>query len=306
MTDTLSTPWFSLTTQTKPIKDKGQHLCHDNPYAQSVAETLFSSDITVMGIVCRKGYGNKSISHQLEFHEIKILLQGELQIEKDGEIFDFKPGDLSYTTPYTNLRYIGKPNAISWFLYIMIEDTPSWEELKKNGSYVQVCDNADMIFMLLHRMIGAYQSRSVKSMNLALNESQMLLRLLRGLIHQNKEVRHQHKALKDLISEIQKKPAFDWTQSIMAKKAFVSPRTLSRLFKSEYGCSPLDMVSQQRFNHAIELLTNSELAIDDVARNCGYENITSFSRAFKKYVGTSPGQYRKDSLQDTSLKKVIS
>ena len=48
---------------------------------------------------------------------------------------------------------------------------------------------------------------------------------------------------------------------------------------------------------AIDLLTNTNLRVDEIANHCGYENSTYFIKVFKKVQGISPSKYRK-SLQE--------
>ena len=294
MSEILNTSWISLKKQIfDPEIAKGEHLIAGNPYAESVAKVLFYAEVRMMGMGCRKGY--LAPVYEQQYNDIRIVLQGKLTGTKDGRPFEVNPGDLSFTPPGTMVSYETGPNDVTWWMYISMSDKPNWDELKKGGSFEEKNhESSAMIFMLLRRMLDAYKTRNKKSINMALAESQMLLRLLRGLIKPKKDFKQYH-ALRELVTEISNNPNFDWTQSHMAEKLSVSPRTLSRLFKSEYGCSPVELVSQRRFNHAIDLLVNTDDVMDDVALKCGYENITSFSRAFRKYVGESPGKYRKES-----------
>ena len=48
-----------------------------------------------------------------------------------------------------------------------------------------------------------------------------------------------------------------------------------------------------RFYHAYELIEHTDLPLGTVARKCGYSDIYSFSRAFKKDSGFSPSAFRK-------------
>jgi AraC-like DNA-binding protein len=45
--------------------------------------------------------------------------------------------------------------------------------------------------------------------------------------------------------------------------------------------------------HAKELLRTTALPIQDISERTGYQHQMSFIRAFKKTVGTTPGEYRK-------------
>lgn len=78
-----------------------------------------------------------------------------------------------------------------------------------------------------------------------------------------------------------------------------SPRHLARLFRnSDIGQSPSDYLIQFRMQKASELLIQTELTLQDIAINVGYQDGYYFSRMFKKYMGLSPIRYRQQHRQN--------
>ncbi|WP_309090604.1 response regulator [Domibacillus sp.] len=75
----------------------------------------------------------------------------------------------------------------------------------------------------------------------------------------------------------------------------VSPVYLSRITKQELGISFVQLVTGKRMNKAVHLLQTTDLPILHIAEAVGYESQHYFSTAFKKAVGMSPNQYRKNS-----------
>jgi two-component system response regulator YesN len=73
----------------------------------------------------------------------------------------------------------------------------------------------------------------------------------------------------------------------------VSAVYLSRIFKQETGIAFVHFLSQTRVKHAIQLLTGTDLAMNEIASRIGYDSQHYFSTAFKKATGFSPNQYRK-------------
>lgn len=67
----------------------------------------------------------------------------------------------------------------------------------------------------------------------------------------------------------------------------------SRLFKAVCGMNFFDYLSIFRLKKSTALLQNSDLKIESVAFSCGYNSLRSYNRAFQKYFGQSPGNYRK-------------
>lgn len=73
----------------------------------------------------------------------------------------------------------------------------------------------------------------------------------------------------------------------------MSSRNLRRRLKEE-GSSYQSIKDMLRKNHAMKLLNNKELAINQVAREVGFNEPAGFSRAFKQWTGQTPKQYRDD------------
>lgn len=77
------------------------------------------------------------------------------------------------------------------------------------------------------------------------------------------------------------------------RRAGVPERTLKRRFKSATGSTLIERVQDLRVEQAKRLLEASEIAIDDVSAEVGYEDASFFRRLFKRRTGLSPGDYRR-------------
>lgn len=69
---------------------------------------------------------------------------------------------------------------------------------------------------------------------------------------------------------------------------------LSRLFKEKTGRSIQEHLMQVRLNEAANYLKKG-YSVSDTATFCGYENVTNFSRMFKKFHGVSPEKMKQHS-----------
>lgn len=69
-------------------------------------------------------------------------------------------------------------------------------------------------------------------------------------------------------------------------------RTLNRRLKAE-GTTFQCVLDDVRFEVASHLLLNSQLALDDIAAALGYAAVTPFMRTFRRWSGTTPGQWRR-------------
>ena len=66
----------------------------------------------------------------------------------------------------------------------------------------------------------------------------------------------------------------------------------SRLFKTETGCSYSDYVFRVRILRALELLGAKDLQIGEIAKKCGFSDISYFSMRFRQLCGMTPREWR--------------
>ena len=92
------------------------------------------------------------------------------------------------------------------------------------------------------------------------------------------------------------RPTHAWTLEELASEAGASRSVLADRFTHLVGYPPIQYLTQWRMQMAARRLTDPGVSIASVAYEVGYESEAAFSRAFKKLVGRSPGQWRKSSV----------
>ncbi|WP_166245485.1 response regulator transcription factor [Paenibacillus turpanensis] len=76
------------------------------------------------------------------------------------------------------------------------------------------------------------------------------------------------------------------------EKYYVSKEHLLRLFKQKFGCGIHEYIQRVRMSKAKELLRDPHVKVSAVCELVGYRDNNYFSKAFKKYFGESPNEYR--------------
>ena len=67
-----------------------------------------------------------------------------------------------------------------------------------------------------------------------------------------------------------------------------------RYFKNTTGKTFVSFLNDFRIVYACKLLGDEHGTIQAVAYDSGFNSVSQFNRAFKKYTGKSPTEYRKD------------
>ncbi|MCJ8209853.1 AraC family transcriptional regulator [Mucilaginibacter sp. RS28] len=79
----------------------------------------------------------------------------------------------------------------------------------------------------------------------------------------------------------------------IADELNLSGRYLSDLLKQETGKTAIDLIHIALISEAKNMLTGSDYRVSEIAYNLGFENLPYFSRLFKREVGVSPNEFKK-------------
>jgi AraC-like DNA-binding protein len=85
----------------------------------------------------------------------------------------------------------------------------------------------------------------------------------------------------------------------VAARLHVSPRTLKRRL-AERATTFSTLLDQARLERAQRLLASPRLSLEEIAERAGYSDVTNFTRAFRRWTGTTPAAYRRSLPADRS------
>jgi AraC-like DNA-binding protein len=91
-------------------------------------------------------------------------------------------------------------------------------------------------------------------------------------------------------------PAENWTVDRLSRKVGLSRTIFADRFTDYVEVSPMQYLARWRLQLASRLLEQSGTSVARAAAEVGYESEPAFNRAFKKFVGVTPGTWRKKRL----------
>ncbi|MEV0082830.1 helix-turn-helix domain-containing protein [Saccharopolyspora sp. NPDC050642] len=100
-------------------------------------------------------------------------------------------------------------------------------------------------------------------------------------------------SLQPLLSWLQESLDDEHTIASLAGRAQMSQRTFARRFVAETGTTPNQWLATQRVLHARRLLEDTQLGIDQIARECGFSTAALLRHHFRRIVGVTPRDYRR-------------
>lgn len=78
----------------------------------------------------------------------------------------------------------------------------------------------------------------------------------------------------------------------LCRHSYISRSSLQRYFMRRFGISPKQYILRLRLEKAMDLLTQNDLTIAEIAAACGFDDTKYFSRIFKQSYGISPSHIR--------------
>jgi AraC-like DNA-binding protein len=79
----------------------------------------------------------------------------------------------------------------------------------------------------------------------------------------------------------------------LAKAGGISISSQERLFKKTFGLTPMMYLRKTRLNAACKLLRDSKTSLASIACQCGFNDQTSMTRAFRQELKITPLKYRR-------------
>jgi len=91
-----------------------------------------------------------------------------------------------------------------------------------------------------------------------------------------------------------------WTLTKMTANANIGITALTQRVKENTGYTPANYLIFLRIEKAKAMLQQTTVYLTDIALECGFYSSQHFSSTFSKWVGKSPGTFRKENLTNIS------
>lgn len=175
-----------------------------------------------------------------------------------------------------------------------------WASVRGEGAETAsaVCQG---LMALLHNELSArlgnaglppFQAKSAEGERLC-EQIDRYLREAMGEIRSTRQWGHRPQILQavEYIGEHLFREAFGLQEA--AGHVGMSPSYFSKLFKEEMGIGFMQYVTERRMEEAKRQLNDPRCRSSEIAYAVGYSDYPHFAKAFKKYTGLSPSEYRK-------------
>jgi len=154
------------------------------------------------------------------------------------------------------------------------------------------------IRVLAHQMSQSKTSNYTLTPDIFYNLAESLLALQKDISRQIGLVNaRMHSTREELFRRVFDAKAFmqdqwqaDLTLHEIARHACLSPYHFHRSFREAFGLSPMKWFRQLKLENAKKMLAGKKMTVTEVALTCGFADVFSFSKAFKREWGLNPSE----------------
>ncbi|MDF2921905.1 MAG: hypothetical protein K0R57_819 [Paenibacillaceae bacterium] len=124
--------------------------------------------------------------------------------------------------------------------------------------------------------------------------SGIFLELLGSLAREQAEQNAPNPFQQEIRDYIEENCTLPLTIEGLSKRCGKSGTYLITAFRKQYGEPPLSYMHRLRINQACDLLAATNLSVEEIALQLGYCDASYFHRVFRRRIGCSPSQFRKE------------
>ena len=228
------------------------------------------------------------------YHVVLLTTSGSGELYTDSATHELKRGDLLIAPSQSEYSYKAKGNwSCVWFHLV---DNTEWAQVLPREVVMLEARSIDFLSMIATQYLAERQSRLPDSQSALQSLADLIVLLLDRELRQLPQSRKDadiRQRIDELWKAVHGNLAYPWTTDKLAKQAGLSSAQFNRIVKRFQKATPMSVVTNYRMQRAREMLSFTEHTLEAIAASVGYETAFSFSRAFKRYTGKSPSNFRK-------------
>lgn len=220
-------------------------------------------------------------------HTLLFTSEGSGQLVVDGGEYPIEPDSLTVIPAHADFRFeiVGEHWRMCW---VLLPLTARWAALMPNKPEVRHTRQALNIFHLSHVIDqDRGESQSIREPSFAKMARYIELNLKAEEDQKDDRLGHAFSVVEQSLHKA-------WTVADIADLTFYSEPHFYRLCKEQLGRSPKQILRDLRIERAKHLLEQTDWPLAELANRLGFSDQFNFSNRFKKDVGISPSQFRKN------------
>jgi AraC-like DNA-binding protein len=233
----------------------------------------------------------KDYTHWHENIEIIYVTEGSGNVICNFKKFEVRKGNV-FIINSENLHMVDSSSSIEYFYLIIDSDFLSSNGIPINHITFNQCVNDPVLIEKYMKIINLSESqKNFRDARMKIAILGLLERMLDFVSSDNRDLSTQPANLANVkmaIKYIKENSAKKMTIDEISEASGLSKAYLSRKFKAITGFTIVNYINLVRCQNASKLIRSGKFKINEAAIECGFDNMSYFTKTYKKYMNAYP------------------
>lgn len=233
---------------------------------------------------------------------IQLTINHKSFVGQPGDIFIINSGEMHEIygdgAPLDYTAFVFDFDILSFSKHDFAEQTFIEPLLRQEIQFVNRVHTSEKMLDILQQLSEIHTQKSECYM---LFTKALLVQFVARLIEEKQIVFLQNptldtekkQLLKNIVTYINENYAQKIALADIAEQFHMSPKYFCRFFKKNFNKTLVEYINDVRIERSLPLLERQNVPITEVAVACGFYNMSYFAHSFKKKMGCTPSQYKK-------------
>ncbi len=228
-------------------------------------------------------------AHEHESASFTLLLAGSYSESFGARNFDYRPSTVWWHPPgFLHKDEVGRGGGRFFTVEIEASKLPGFTGIEKIPSVFN--ERASRLSILAQRLYGELHAWTDLS---ALTAEALTLEMLAVTVDEDPRDTTPPTWLRRVFERISDAVLEPVSVAELAAEADVHPVYLAAVFKRFFRESIGEFVQRQRVEFSKRMIARRNLRLVQIAVDAGFSDQSHFNRIFKRYIGVTPGEYRR-------------
>lgn len=236
--------------------------------------------------------------------EIVKVINGSMKYNIDGRVIELQEGDVLFVnSDRMHFGYSESKNECNYICLVFDYKLLCENDYIANNYVLSIAKDECCPYLiikneelsgLIDKLYVLYYNRSTNDLKIQSCLFNIFSYIFEAFTKSpsNKIEKSNFSKIREMINFINYNYKQKTTLAEIAKAGNVSKNTCINYFKENLNQSPIEYLIAYRLEKSIELLTNTDLTITQIANEVGFSSSSHFCELFKKHYKSTPSEYR--------------
>ena len=229
----------------------------------------------------------------------QYTVSGEGNLEVGDHVYRQKAGDFFLIERPGPFRYWIPKDSDHWEIKFVDFTSPSllaWNGIVQSFGRVFKAERDNPIISLWDEIFQKVKNHQIDSVFENAKSAYAFLLTFHQYLAQSGLKSKKAEVIQQCVRYIENHFSEPITLEDIAQAGNLSPFSVNKAFKVVIGTTPILYLTKERVRRSMKYLLETSLTVEEISQLCGFQNGNYFAKVFRKYVNTSPTDFRKQKM----------